>query len=125
MAMVNPEMMVEVNMLSIVTAAFVEGAAQIVLYPGENMPFAHVDWQAPQALVVGHEDAPGNGATFLVTPVTIGANQIPLPIGDPVPVTCGPFRCAEDKSWTGPEITIEDSTECTMWEPTLDLECRA
>ena len=121
MAMVNPEMMVEVNMLSIVASTFVDGAAHIVLYPGENMPFAHVEWMAPQALVVGHEDAPGNGATFLVTPVTIGANQIPLPIGDPVPVTCGPFRCAEG-SLTGPEITIEDSMECTMWEPTLELQ---
>ncbi len=78
--------------------------------------------RAPQALVVGHEAAaPANGATFVLTPVTIGANQIPLPIGDPVPVTCGPLRCAEG-SLMGPEITIEDSMECTMWEPTLELQ---
>ena len=121
MAMVNSEMMVEVNMLSIVTSTFVDDAAHIVLYPGDNMPFTHVDWKAPQALVVGHEDAPGNGATFLVTPVQIGANQIPLPIGDPVPVTCGPFRCAVG-AMEAPEITIEDSMACTMWEPTLELQ---
>jgi len=77
---------------------------------------------APQAVVVGHEDvAPLNGATFLIAPVTIGANQIPLPIGDPVPVTSGPFRCAED-SLMGPEITIADSDKCTDWEPTLELQ---
>ncbi len=115
MAMVNREMMVEVNMPAILTAAFVEGAANVVLLPGENMPFAHLDWSAPQALVVS------NGATFLVTPVQIGANQIPIPVGDPVPVTCGPFACAED-SMTGPEVTIEDSMACTMWEPTLELQ---
>ena len=114
MATVNPEMVVDVNMPALLTSDFVDDAATIVLLPGENMPFAHVDWSAPQAHVVM------SGATFLVTPVQIGANQVPIPVGDPVPVTCGPFRCAEG-TMEAPEVTIEDSMKCTMWEPTLEL----
>ena len=75
---------------------------------------------APQALVVGHEDAPGNGATFILQPVVMGANQVPLPVGDPHPMTCGPFQCGP--GIMGPEITIEDSDKCNDWDPTLHLD---
>ena len=115
MAMVNPEMMVEVNMPALLTSTFVEGAASVVLLPGENMPFTHLDWSASQAMVVK------SGVTFHVTPVQIGANQLPIPIGDPVPVTCGPFKCAED-TMEAPAIDITDSMACTMWKPTLELQ---
>ena len=46
MAMVNPQMMVTVNMPAIVSSTFVEGAAPIGLIPGANVPFLYVDWDA-------------------------------------------------------------------------------
>ena len=114
MAMVNSEMMVTVNMPAVLSSTFVEGAASVVLIPGPNMPFAHLSWNAPQALVVA------SGVTFVLQPVEIGANQVPLPIGDPHPITCGPFECA--MGMDAPEVTIENSMACTMWEPTLELQ---
>ena len=76
MAMVNSEMTVSVNMPAVLSPTFVEGAASVVLIPGENMPFTHVSWNALQTMVVT------TGATFALQPVEIGANQLPLPIGD-------------------------------------------
>ena len=78
------------------------------------MPFTHLSWNAPQAMVVE------TGVTFILQPVEIGANQVPLPIGDPHPITCGAFECA--MGMDAPEITIENSMACTMWEPTLELQ---
>ena len=85
----------------------------MVLVPGENMPFAHVNWMTLQSVVVS------TGAVFSVQPVEIGANQLPIPIGDPHFVTCGPFQCAEGMD--PPEITIADSGACADWEYTIDL----
>ena len=78
------------------------------------MPFTHLSWNAPQAMVVA------SGVTFILQPVEIGANQVPLPIGDPHPITCGAFECA--MGMDAPEVTIENSMACTMWEPTLELD---
>ena len=60
-----------------------------------------------------------SGATFAVQAVEIGANQVPIPIGDATFVTCGPFDCAEGTA--APEISIANSAACTAWAPTFDL----
>jgi hypothetical protein len=52
--------------------------------------------------------------------VQVGANQIPIPVGDEHHVTCGPFGCAAGMD--APEVTIEDSAKCTAWEPNLVLD---
>ena len=103
MASPNEDMVVTVNMLSIISPAWMEEANPVVLLPGvPNMPFAYTNWMLPQAAVVGHEDAaPANGATFVLHPVVMGANQVPLPVGDPYPVTCGPFQCAPGHHGSG------------------------
>ncbi|MXW36638.1 MAG: hypothetical protein F4Z65_00005 [Acidobacteria bacterium] len=88
---------------------FVEGASHVVLIEGENMPFTHVTWEAMQSEVVT------TGAQFMATPVLIGANQVPMQIGEPVYVTCGPFACAE--SAEPPPISIADSPVCAAWMP--------
>ena len=76
MATVNNDMEVGVNMPAIITATFVPGASPIGLVPGHNHPFEYVNWSAMQSMVVS------TGVTFAVQPVEIGANQVPLPIGD-------------------------------------------
>ncbi|MYE44334.1 MAG: hypothetical protein F4X79_09975 [Acidobacteria bacterium] len=88
---------------------FVEGASHIVLIEGENMPFSHVSWSTMQSAVVT------TGAQFMATPVLIGANQVPMQIGEPVYVTCGPFACSE--SAEPPPISIADSPVCAAWMP--------
>ena len=115
MAMVNPEMMIDMNMPGIVTPLFVDGAAPIGLIQGENSPFTYVDWQAMQSMVVT------TGVTFAVQAVEIGANQVPLPIGEAVLVTCGPFECAEDSA-TPPELSIANSKMCTDWDPSVEIQ---
>ena len=115
MASVNSEMVVDMNMPGIVTPLFVDGAAPIGLIPGENTPFTYVDWQAMQSMVVT------TGVTFAVQAVEIGANQVPLPIGDAVLVTCGPFECAEDSA-TPPELSIANSKMCTEWDPSVEIQ---
>ena len=114
MAMVNTEMMIDINMPAIVTPTFVEGAASIGLLPGENLPFTYVEWATLQSLVVTE------GATFEVTAVELGANQVPVPVGPTVFVTCGPFACAED-TMDPPEISIADSDVCNDWEYSIAL----
>ena len=113
MAHVNNDMEVEVNMTATLLPLFVEGASHVVLIEGENMPFSHVTWSAMQSQVVT------TGAQFMATPVMIGANQVPMQVGDPVYVTCGPFECAE--SMDAPEISIENSAACEGWDPSLEL----
>ncbi|MDE3263056.1 MAG: hypothetical protein OYL41_13850 [Acidobacteriota bacterium] len=114
MATVNTDMEVEVNMTATLLPLFVEGASHVVLIEGENMPFSHVTWSAMQSMVVT------TGAQFMATPVLIGANQVPMQIGEPVIVTCGPFECAE--SAMAPEITIANSEACTGWEASVELQ---
>ena len=114
MAMVNPQMMVTVNMPAIVSSTFVEGAAPIGLIPGPNVPFLYVDWDASQSMVVS------TGVTFAVQHVEIGANQVPLPIGDAVLITCGPFECMEGP--VAPMLSIANSKVCTDWDPEVSIE---
>ena len=92
-----------------------EHAAPIGLVPGDNLPFAYVNWEALQSVVVSP-----TGAQFSVIPVEIGANQIPIPIGDGVIVSCGPFACYEGPM--APEITIADSGVCNDWEADIMLD---
>ena len=113
MAMVNSEMMVSVNMPAIVSPTFVAGASPIGLIPGDNSPFTYVSWNAMQSMVVT------TGVTFAVQAVEIGANQVPIPIGDATLVTCGPFECM--MGMDAPEITIANSPKCTNWDPTVEL----
>ena len=101
MASVNSMMTVSVNMPAIVSATFVPGASPIGLIPGDNSPFAYVSWNAMQSMVVT------TGVTFAVQAVEIGANQVPIPIGDATFVTCGPFECAMGTD--APEISIANS----------------
>ena len=113
-AKVNPEMMVSVNMPSIVSATFVPGASPIGLIPGDNSPFTYVSWEAMQTMVVS------TGVTFGVQAVEIGANQVPIPIGDATFVTCGPFECA--MGMDAPELSIANSAMCTGWDPTVEFQ---
>ncbi|MYC48682.1 MAG: fibronectin type III domain-containing protein [Synechococcus sp. SB0662_bin_14] len=112
-ATVNQDMGVAVNMPAIITATFVPGASPIGLIPGENMPFQYTTWQALQGMVVT------TGVTFAVQHVEIGANQVSLPIGDAVLVTCGPFQCMEGLA--PPPISIADSSVCAGWMPEATL----
>ena len=114
MATVNNDIEVGVNMPAIITATFVEGASPIGLVPGHNHPFEYVTWSAMQSMVVS------TGVTFAVQPVEIGANQVPLPIGDATLITCGPFECMEGP--TAPELSIANSAMCTGWDPTVEFQ---
>ena len=78
------------------------------------MPFTYVSWDALQSMVIG------GGVTFAVQAVEIGANQVPLPIGNAVLVTCGPFECMEGPA--PPEISIANSGACSEWDPTVDIQ---
>ena len=113
MAHVNNEMTVSVNMPAIVSPMFVEGASPIGLIPGDNMPFAYVTWEAMQTMVVS------TGVTFAVQPVEIGANQVPLPIGNATHVTCGPFECIEGAA--APMLSIANSAVCGAWDPSVQI----
>ncbi|MXW38385.1 MAG: hypothetical protein F4Z65_08990 [Acidobacteria bacterium] len=114
MASVNPQMVVDVHMAAIVLPLFVEGAAPIGLVPGDNMPFSYVNWETMQSVVLSD-----TGAQFSVIPVEIGANQVPIPIGDGIVVSCGPFACAEGPM--APPLSIADSTVCSGWDPTVEI----
>ena len=114
MASVNTQMMVSVNMPAIVSPTFVEGASPIGLVPGDNAPFTYVDWSALQSMVIT------SGVTFAVQPVEIGANQVPLPIGDAALVTCGPFECMMGP--VAPEISVANSAACAGWDPEIELQ---
>ncbi|MXW38203.1 MAG: hypothetical protein F4Z65_08075 [Acidobacteria bacterium] len=109
MAMVNTDIEVGVNMPAIVSATFMPDASPIGLVPGHNHPFEYVNWGALQSMVVT------TGVTFAVQPVEIGANQVPLPIGDAALITCGPFACADGPM--PPPISIADSPVCAGWMP--------
>ena len=114
MAMVNSEMMVSVNMPAIVSATFVAGASPIGLIPGDNSPFTYVSWNTMQSMVVT------TGATFAVQAVEIGANQVPIPIGDATFWTCGPFECM--MGMDAPKLSIANSAMCTAWDPMVDIQ---
>ncbi len=112
-ASVNTEMMVSVNMPAIVSPTFVMGASPIGLIPGDNSPFTYVSWETMQSQVIA------SGATFAVQAVEIGANQVPIPIGDATFVTCGPFECV--MGMDAPDLSIANSAVCSAWDPSVEI----
>ena len=114
MATVNHDMEVGVNMPAIITAMFIPDASPIGLVAGHNHPFEYVSWSALQSMVVT------TGVTFAVQPVEIGANQVPMPIGDAALVTCGPFECMMGPA--PPPISIANSAACSAWDPEVTLQ---
>ena len=56
----------------------------------------------------------------MVQRTTVGANQEMEPSGDVAYVTCGPFVCEEGSD--PPEITIENSSVCSGFDPGLMLQ---
>ena len=79
-----------------------------------NVPFAYVTWETMQSMVLSP-----TGAQFSVIPVEIGANQVPVPIGDGVLVSCGPFECAMGPM--APALSIANSAVCTDWDPEVEI----
>ena len=114
MASVNEEIMVNSNSDAIITPMFVENANGVSVMAGDNMPFGRVSWGLKQSAVLS------DGATFMVQRAVIGANQDMEPSGDVAYVTCGPFECADGMDV--PELSIEDSTVCTAWDPSVEIQ---
>ena len=117
-AKVNPDMMVTSNTTAVIIPVnFAEGANPVKVHEGENMPFNFVNWEALQSTVVG------DGATFKIMRVVVGANQEEEPTGDVAYVTCGPFECTESMADVpaAPEISVENSTVCTTFEADLQF----
>ena len=117
-ASVNAKMVVSSNYPIAITPTFVEGAAAVNVAAGDNnMPFAYVDWDAPQSDVVD------GGAIFMIQKRAEGANQQMEPTGDVAYVACGPFECVSGDSSdvTAPTITIADDDSYVDWDPVLDV----
>ena len=56
----------------------------------------------------------------MVQRTTLGANQEMEPTGDVMYITCGPFECVEGSD--APELSIANSTVCTAWDPTVEIQ---
>ena len=117
MASVNQMMMVTASHATQVTPMFVEGAPAVTASAGGDTPFMHSDFMAMQTMVAG------DGVSFMLQPVTVGAGQEPMAMGDAMYITCGPFRCSEasDETPSAPEITLADSEVCENFEVDLQL----
>ena len=118
-ASVNSKIMVESNTSAVITPMFVEDANGVSVAAGDNMPFAHVDWELLQA------DVLSDGATFMIQRTTMGANQEMEPTGDMAYVTCGPFECSESSNDGPPPVPmlgIENSTVCNDFDPEVSLQ---
>ena len=117
MASVNEMMMVTASHDTQVTPMFVEGAPAVTASAGGDTPFMHSNFMAMQTTVAG------DGVSFMLQPVTVGAGQEPKPMGDAMYITCGPFRCsdASDETPSAPEITLADSEVCENFEVDLEL----
>ena len=118
-ASVNPKMLVSSSHAARVTPMFVEGVSGVTVEAGEaETPFAYADgWDALQTTVAG------DGVTFEFRQITVGAGQEPMPTGEAMYITCGPFRCsaAADAAPAAPEITLADSDACEGVEVDLEL----
>ena len=119
-AYVNKKIMVESNTSAVITPMFVEDANGVGVTAGSgNMPFAFVEWGLLQSAVLD------TGATFMIQRTAMGANQEMEPTGDMAYVTCGPFECTEssnDEPPPAPEISIENSTVCSDFDPDVSLQ---
>ena len=115
MASVNTEIMVESNSTAVITPMFVDGATGVsVDAMAGNTPFSYVSWSLMQS------DVLDGGATFMVQRTALGANQEMEPTGDVMYITCGPFECMEGSD--PPELSIANSTVCSMWDPTVEIQ---
>ena len=117
MASVNEMMMVTASHDTQVTPMFVDGAPAVTASAGGDTPFMHSNFMAMQTMVAG------DGVSFMLQPVTVGAGQEPMAMGDAMYITCGPFRCSEasDETPAAPEITLADSEVCENFEVDLRL----
>ncbi len=117
MASVNEMMMVTASHDTQVTPMFVDGAPAVTASAGGDTPFMHSNFMAMQTMVAG------DGVSFMLQPVTVGAGQEPMAMGDAMYITCGPFRCSEasDETPAAPEITLADSEVCENFEVDLTL----
>ena len=118
MAHANRNMIVSSSVSARVTPMFVEGASGIVIDAGDDQtPFSDRTWNAMQTQVAG------DGVSFKFERVSTGAGQEPMPTGDVMYITCGPFRCSEaaDEMPAAPEITLADSEVCENFDVNLRL----
>ena len=118
MAHANRNMIVNSSVSARVTPMFVNDASGVVVDAGDDQtPFTDRTWNAMQTMVAG------DGASFKFERVSTGAGQEPMPTGDVMYITCGPFRCSEaaDEMPSAPEITLADSAVCENFEVNLRL----
>ena len=97
---------------------FVEGAAPIGLVPGDNLPFAlRGPGKTMQSMVI----SPTVSRSSRCIPVEIGANQVPIPIGDGTHRVLRSLRVHAEGP-VAPMISIANSSVCTDWDPTVEFE---
>ena len=117
MAGPNKMMMVSSSHQAQVSPEYIDDAAAVDLNVGDNTPFQFVSWDAMQSMVAG------DGVTFMLQRISTAAGQEPMPMGDKMYITCGPFECSEamDEVPAAPDITIANSQACTDFEAELTL----
>ena len=117
MAGPNKMMMVSSSHQAQVSPEYIDDAAAVDLNVGDNTPFQFVSWDAMQSRVAG------DGVTFKLQRISTAAGQEPMPMGDMMYITCGPFECSDamDEIPAAPDITIANSQACTDFEAELTL----
>ena len=117
MAGPNKMMMVSSSHQAQVSPMYIDDAAAVDLNVGDNTPFQFVAWDAMQSMVAG------DGVTFMLQRISTAAGQEPMPMGDMMYITCGPFECSDamDEVPAAPDITIANSQACTDFEAELTL----
>ena len=117
MAGPNKMMMVSSSHQAQISPMYIDDAAAVDLNIGDNTPFQFVAWDAMQSMVAG------DGVSFMLQRISTAAGQEPMPMGDMMYVTCGPFECSEamDEVPAAPEITIANSQACTDFSAELTL----
>ncbi len=117
MAGPNKMMMVSSSHQAQVSPMYIDDAAAVDLNVGDNTPFQFVAWDAMQSMVAG------DGVTFMLQRISTAAGQEPMPMGDMMYITCGPFECSDamDEVPAAPDITIANSQACTDFDAELTL----
>ena len=117
MAGPNKMMMVNSSHQAQVSPMYIDDAAAVDLNIGDNTPFQFVSWDAMQSMVAT------DGVTFMLQRISTSAGQEPMPMGDMMYITCGPFECSDamDEVPAAPEISIANSQACTDFEAELTL----
>ena len=100
-----------------ISPMYVDDAAAVDLNIGDNTPFQFVAWDAMQSMVAT------DGVTFRLQRISTAAGQEPMPMGDMMYITCGPFECSDamDEVPDAPDISIANSQACTDFEAELTL----